>query len=265
MKSAVPPILVITANTRERDNQGVAINAIVHRKEFMMVALKEEYSTHVAFHAGEHTLASVSLRPVRQTIWRRKHDIRPGGAPHFYMGAMSPELTPDNEVRVGYRNRLDDPTEAGYEYVGFIYRGFLRFDDLPHEPTAEVAEAVLSLCLDETLWQLNGNPARKLVSAAGHLLVLEAPLQKDEGAFFTPAYVYSALPNEVGTLEQATFTLQAGLRIDVKPLVQAWMRGEKPNHGLVLMGPNEDFEHNDNYQESTYGETVLTISYQIQR
>jgi hypothetical protein len=231
----------------------------------MMVALKEEYSTHVAFPAGENPLATVSLRPVRQTILRRKHDIRPGSAPHFYIGAMSPEATPDNEIRVGYRNRVDDPTAAGYEYVGFIYRGFLRFVDLPHEPEAEVVEAWLSLSVDETQWQLRGNPAHKLVSAASHLLVLDAPLQKGEGSFFTPAYVYSALPNEVGTVEHGTFSLKEGLRIYVKPLVQAWMRGEKSNHGLVLMGPNEDFEHNNDFQETIYGETILTVSYTLQK
>ena len=226
-----------------------------------MGALKEEYSTHVAFHAGENFLATVSLRPFRQTIWRRKHDIRTGSAPHFYVGAMSPELTVDNEIRVGYRNRVDDPTEAGYEYVGFVYRGFLRFDDLPRDPAAEVTEAWLTLRIDETLWQQHGNPARKLVSAASHLLVLDAPLQKGDGSFFTPAYVYSALPNEVGTLEHGTFSPGDGLRIEVKSVVQAWMRGETPNHGIVLIGPNEDFEHNNDFQETTYGETILTVSY----
>ena len=230
-----------------------------------MVALKEEYSTPVAFPAGENTLTTVSLRPVRQTIWRRRHDIRPGSAPHFYTGAMTPEATPDNEIRVGYRNRIDDPSEAGYEYVGFVYRGFLRFNDLPHAPKAEVLDAWLTLHLDETQWQLRGNPARKLVSAASHLLVLDAPLQKEDGAFFTPAYVYSALPNEVGTLEHGTFSLSGGLKIDISPLVQAWMRGEEPNHGLVLMGPNEDFVHNSDFQETTYGDTIMTVSYRLQK
>jgi hypothetical protein len=231
----------------------------------MMVALKEEYSTHVAFPAGEHPLATVSLRPVCQTILRRKHDIRTGSAPHFYVGAMSPEATPDNEIRVGYHNRVDDPTAAGYEYVGFVYRGVLRFDELPHEPAAEVVEAWLSLRIDETQWQLHGNPARKLVSTASHLLVLDAPLQTGEGSFFTPAYIYSALPNEVGMLERGTLSLNEGLRIDVQPLVQAWICGAKSNHGLVLMGPKEDFEHNNDFQETTYGETILTISYKLQK
>jgi hypothetical protein len=205
------------------------------------------------------------MRPVRQTIWRRKHDIRTGSAPHFYVGAMSPESTPDTEIRVGYRNRIDDPTEAGYEYVGFVYRGFLRFDDLPHQPAAEVVEAWLILRIDETKWQLHGNPVRKVVSAASHLLVLDSPLQMGDGSFFTPAYVYSALPNEVGTLEHGTFSLSDGLKIDVKSLIQAWMRDEQPNHGLVLMGPNEDFEHNNDFLETTYGETVLAVSYRLQK
>ena len=54
-----------------------------------MVALKDEYTTSMAFAAGEHMLTELSLRPVRQTIWRRKHEIRAGGAPHFYMGART--------------------------------------------------------------------------------------------------------------------------------------------------------------------------------
>lgn len=75
----------------------------------------------------------------------------------------------------------------------------------------------------------------------------------------------TALPNEVGTLEHGTFSLSGGLKIDISPLVQAWMRGEEPNHGLVLMGPNEDFVHNNDFQETTYGDTILTVSYRLQK
>ena len=42
------------------------------------------------------------------------------------------------------------------------------------------------------------------------------------------------------------------------------MRGDEPNHGLVLMGPNEDFQHNSDFQETTYGEMILTVSYRLQ-
>lgn len=226
-----------------------------------MVALKEEYSTHMAFQAGEGALATVSLRPIRQTIWRRKHEIRAGGAPHFYTGAMSPELPPDDEVRVGYRNRVDDPEGKGYESVGFAYRGYLRFDDLPHIAGVTVVQAHLILRIDETLWQLHGQPAGKLVSAASQLLVLEAPLQSGDAAFYTPSYTYCSLPNEVGAAGKATFSLQDGLKIDVSSIVQSWMRGEARNYGLMLMGPSETFEHNNDVQESTYGETILAVSY----
>jgi hypothetical protein len=228
-----------------------------------MVALKEEYTTDMAFEAGEHMLATVSLRPVRQTVWRRKHEIRAGGAPHFYTGAMTPELPPDNEVRVGYRNRVDDPEGRGYEYVGFAYRGCLRFDDLPQVPDAVVVDAHLILRIDETLWQVGGNPAGKLVSAASRLLVLEAPLQTGDAAFFTPAYTYCELPNEVGVLGKAAFSLKEGLKIDVAALVQAWMRGEVRNYGLMLMGSSEAFEHNNDVRESTYSETLLSVSYTL--
>lgn len=228
-----------------------------------MVALKDEYTTSMAFAAGEHMVTELSLRPVRQTIWRRKHEIRAGGAPHFYMGAMTPELPPDNEVRVGYRNRVDDPTEAGYEYVGFAYRGYLHFRDLPHVAGATVAEAHLKLEIDETLWQVGGQAPGRLVSAASRLLVLEAPLQTGDAAFFTPSYTYSELPNEVGALGKALFSLQDGLMIDLAPLVQAWMRGEMRNHGLLLMGPGEEFAHNNDVQESTYGEASLFIRYRM--
>lgn len=228
-----------------------------------MVALKDEYTTHMAFQAGEHTLATVSLRPTRQTVWRRKHEIRAGAAPHFYMGAMTPELPPANEVRVGYRNRIDDPTGAGYEYVGFLYRGYLRFDDLPHIADATVVAAYLALHIDETLWHLHGSPAGKVVSVAHQLLVLEAPLQKGDAAFYTPSYTYCELPTEIGVLGKAVFSLKDGLKIDVAKIVQAWMRGEAHNHGLMLVGPNEEFEHNNDVRESTYGETVLSISYEV--
>ena len=226
-----------------------------------MVALKEEYTTHMAFQAGEGVLATVSLRPVRQTIWRRKHEIRAGGAPHFYTGAMSPELPPDDEVRVGYRNRVDDPQGRGYEYIGFAYRGCLRFDDLPHMAGVVVVEAHLTLRLGKTLWQLDGQPAGKVVSAASQLLVLAAPLQSGDAAFYTPSYTYSTLPTEAGAAGKATFSLQDGLKIDVASIVQAWMRGDARNYGFMLMGPGETFEHNNDVQESTYGETILAVSY----
>jgi hypothetical protein len=176
---------------------------------------------------------------------------------------MTPELPPANEVRVGYRNRVDDPEGKSYEYVGFAYRGYLRFDDLPRIPGAVVVAARLILHIDETLWQVSGNPAGKLVSAASRLLVLEAPLQTDDGAFFTPAYTYCELPDEIGALDKASFSLESGLQIDVAAIVQAWLRGEARNHGLMLVGPSEAFEHNNDFQESTYGEMLLSISYRL--
>lgn len=227
-----------------------------------MVALKEEYTTDKAWEAGVQTPARVSLCPVRQTIWRRKHEIRAGGAPHFYTGAMTPELPPATEVRVGYRNRVDDPEGKGYEYVGFAYRGYLRFDDLPRIPGAVVASAHLVLRIDETLWQVSGKPAGKLVSVASRLLVLEAPLQTGDAAFYTPAYTFCELPNEVGVKGKAAFSLQEGLQIDIASIIHAWMCGEARNHGLLLMGPNEAFEHNNDVQESTYGEASLFITFQ---
>ena len=205
------------------------------------------------------------MRPVRQTFWRRKHDIRAGSAPHFYTGAMSPEVTPENEIRVGYRNRIDDPTEAGYEYVGFVYRGFLRFDDLPHAPKAEVVEAWLTLRLDETLWQQHGNPARKLVSVASHYSCSMHRCRRQMVHSSRRPMCTVHCPMKSACWNTARFRCSDGLKIDLKPLVQAWMRGEKSNHGLVLMGPNEDFEHNSDYGETTYGESILTISYRLHK
>ncbi len=232
-----------------------------------MIALNGEYATHMAVQeeapvAGQEPV-EMSLRPTRRTIWRRKHEIRAGGAPHFYMGAMTPELPPDEEVRVGYRNRVDDPAGAGYEYVGFAYRGYLHFDNLPQG--AAVAAAHLILHVDETLWQVGGQAAGKIVSAAKTLLVLEAPLQKGDAAFFTPAYTWCELPAEItGGAGQgkASFALAEGLKIDVTGIVRAWAAGEARNHGFVLQGPSEDFAHNNDVQESTYGETLLVIRLQ---
>ena len=225
-----------------------------------MIALNGEYTTHSAVQRMEQAPGVVTLRPARRTVWRRKHEIRAGGAPHLFAGAMQPELPPDNEVRVGYRNRVDDPAGEGYEYVGFAYRGYLRFDDLPRG--AELAAAHLLLRVDETLWQVKGQGAGKLQSAARRLLVLEAPLQKEDAAFFTPAYTWCELPAEItgsGAAGTASFSLADGLQIDVTGVVRAWLRGEAHNHGFVLVGPNEAFEHNNDVQESTYGETRLVI------
>lgn len=225
-----------------------------------MVALKEEYLMHMAVQASEQSPAPVILHPICQTIWRREHDIRVGGAPHFYTGAMRPERPPANEVRVGYRNRVDDPAGADYEYVGFAYRAYLLFRDLPL--TGSVLEAHLILHLDETLWQVQGQAAEEPVSAASRLLVLEAPLQGGEGAFYTPAYTYCELPNEAGALDKAIFSPADGLQIDVTAIVQAWVRGAAVNHGLVLVGPSETFEHNNDVQETTYSEALLVIRLQ---
>lgn len=228
-----------------------------------MIALNGEDTTHMDVHDSDHTPGMVTLRPTRRTIWRRKHEIRAGGAPHFYTGAMTPELPPDNEVRVGYRNRTGnpgEPVEEGCEYVGFAYRAHLHFDNLPHGATIEAAHLILRV--DETVWQVGGQPAGKVVSAAKALLVLEAPLQKGDAGFFTPAYTWCELPTEItgmGALGKASFALAEGLKIDVTGPVRAWVSGEAHNHGFVLMGLNEAFEHNNDVQESTYGETLLVI------
>jgi hypothetical protein len=41
------------------------------------------------------------------------------------------------------------------------------------------------------------------------------------------------------------------------------MHGEARNHGLLLMGPDEAFQHNNDVQESTYGETSLLLTYTL--
>lgn len=230
-----------------------------------MVALKEEYTTQMAFQAGGGALATVSLRPVRQTLWRRKHEIRAGAAPHFYTGAMSPELPLDDEIRVGYRNRVDDPSGKRYEYIGFAYRGYVQFKELPLLADVTVVQAELVLRIDETLWQTDGQPASEPFSAATQLLLLEAPLQAGDAAFYTPSYPISNLPNRVGAVDKAAFTLHEGLKIDVTKVVQAWMRGQARNYGFMLVGPDESFAHNNDVQESTYGETILTVVYTLQK
>lgn len=225
-----------------------------------MVALKEEYAVHMDVQASAQNHPPVILHPIGQTIWRREHDIRTGGAPHFYTGAMRPGRPPANEVRVGYRNRVDDPAGADYEYIGFAYRAHLLVRDLP--PGKDVLEARLILHPDETVWQVEGESAEQPVSAASRLLVLEAPLQSGEGAFYTPAYTYCELPNVASELDKATFSPADGLQIDVTPIVQAWVRGAAANHGLVIAGPSEAFEHNNDVQETTYGAVTLVIRLQ---
>jgi hypothetical protein len=35
------------------------------------------------------------------------------------------------------------------------------------------------------------------------------------------------------------------------------------NYGLMLMGSSEAFEHNNDVRESTYSETLLSVSYTL--
>jgi hypothetical protein len=233
----------------------------------MMLAIHEQFAAQAKpLDRAEGTMQgqasmALTLEPEFFTVWRRKHDIKPGFAPHMFTGVMQPEEPPPGVVRVGYSDRVDDPTEAGYEYVGFAYRAILHFDKLPVIHGVQVLDASLILHDDETVWQLGENHLERGFSTASQLLILDAPAHPEPEAFFTPAYSYTALPQQPGKWGKGEFTDGGDLVVNVTAIVQDWMSGRLPNYGFMLIGPDELFEHDNNRQESLYGELRLVVHY----
>lgn len=225
-----------------------------------MLAIHERFAAQAKPGAPGQAMKTITVEPAMTTVWRRKHEIKVGFAPHLYTGAMQPAEPPAGTVRVGYSDRVDDP-EAGYEYVGFAYRAMLSFAGLPVLPQAQVKEARLVLHVDETVWQLGDHRLEAGYSTASQLLILDAAPVAGQEAFYTPAYLYTALPQQPGKWGKGEFTAEGELVIDMTAVVQDWMSGRVPNCGVMVIGPDELFEHDNNRQESLYSGVRLIVHY----
>ena len=154
---------------------------------------------------GSHTVAYLGTG---QSDW-------PGCLNTMGQGANMP---PVGSWAVGWENSNDDPAGPCWTYVGHVYRTIV--DPSGIYQGFKVTKAVLRFAVTQGTKQT--------------LYVLRRDAPGD--AFGVAATTVATIGSwEFGHTNE----------IDVTAVVQAWCTGQAPNHGLIIRGGNENYDHNN--------------------
>lgn len=147
-------------------------------------------------------------------------------------------------ARVGFENHYTESVGMWF-YIGFIYRSRLFFDVSQFVGKKGILlEAMLKLTNHSTDSDYPG------ISSCGHqLYVLTSVWEKPIKCIETPGYFYKNIPPN-----------QNDMTIDVQQQVQSWISGAEVNHGFLLTGVNELWNHN-NQQCVSYYSAELYIKF----
>lgn len=154
-----------------------------------------------------------------------------------------------DKLRVGYKNIHDDMgfwcEDSDYHWV---YRSHVYFD--VSSLKGVILEASIKMNRESTeRW--TGNFASNAGSCAQWLYIRTAA---------GPTELYAELPTYTAVLEKAKFVeAGGGLVIDVTPVVQSWVKGQKENHGLTFVGTNEQMQEGNDRCVSIYNSMVLSV------
>ncbi len=174
---------------------------------------------------GAHTVAFLQTG---ESKW-------PGCLNTMGQGANMP---PAGYWAVGWDNGLDDPFGPCWTYVGHVYRTIV--DPSGIYKGFEVTKASLRFSVDHGTKQV--------------LYIQRRDAPGD--AFSVPATTVATI---------GAWEFGQTIEVDVTAVVQAWCTGQAPNHGLIIRGGNESYNH-DNVEARcliTQPQIVITkIKYQ---
>ena len=163
---------------------------------------------------------------------------------------------PSGKMLVGYENSWNVSGVGGvnHRYLGFTYRGFVFFDRGLLPAKGLVLKAELRFKNPETQnW--TGGSASNTGSAANSLSILTAPFS----GYYSTGESFTELPSTSGATSRAAYNPHDGLVVDVTTPINRIVNGFDPNHGFMLIGANEKFEHNNDSFLSTYEAPRLLV------
>jgi len=190
---------------------------------------------------------TVSLTPSLSNKWHRKHEYCNALGCPLTSGGLAPDPDPSPLLRTGYRNNYDGG--LCWEYLGFIYRGIVRFD--LSQIKGQIKEAHVSMICTGTD-STDGTPY-----CDGSVMVLDG----GGSGFDNPCHHYVDLPAGGGPVANDVIKVSGpNIQIVVTDLVKAWIGGQQPNHGLLFLGNNEGMSENDDRCISHF-QVALSITY----
>jgi hypothetical protein len=161
---------------------------------------------------------------------------------------LAPDPDPYPQMRTGYRNDY----EGGlcWEYLGFIYRGVVKFD--LSQIKGEITNAHLDLICTGTN-STDGTPF-----CDGSVFVLDGP----GSGFDNPCHLYVNLPAGGGNIAGDILKVAGpNIVIVVTDLVKAWVNGQQPNYGMLFLGNNESLSENNDRCISTFKVGGISVTY----
>lgn len=199
-----------------------------------------------SFYLSEATTREITTSILEPSLLRnRRSQKREKSGPNVKFPArQEPQWGPNRPgfARIGFENTYVE-YDYGWRYWGFIFRSQIVF---PIEQLMDkkglLLEAKLLLTHDDTVRGGIPNPM-----CASKLYTLTAPWTGS--ARETPGYFYKDLP-----------TNQKSIEIDILQQLRDWLEGREENHGLLITGINENFDHDNKYCISYY-KVSLKVKY----
>jgi hypothetical protein len=190
------------------------------------------------FHISRQTetkVYTVTVNTVNKCRWH-EHDSRSSGM--FGSGkkfVSPPGEYPDpgpNKMRVGFQNYYD----SSEYHKHYIYRSFLGMNVNAYKGKGLLLKATLKYNFSNNLSQ----PA-----ALGPSLV--HILNQAWNGTYEHLFNISADPHSSAT--------------NITSIVQDWLSGARPNHGLVMVGPNEQMQNNNDFCISISSPVTLELEF----
>jgi hypothetical protein len=159
------------------------------------------------------------------------------------------------EILVGFDNFYD----SGYcwEYIGHQYRGFVSFD--LSEVRGVVARARLEMTRTTSVHRF-GPSVSNATQCIGSVQVLDAAWSVDShGTWHAPSHFYHALPDGMVSDGIVSYDGTKNMTIDITEIVRKWLSGQQANFGLMFLGRDQGYAHNNDACYSAFGSIALTV------
>jgi hypothetical protein len=231
-------------------SQPFSISKFLIPADFGKVPLKKktEFSLPPGIPLEAKMAVTVNLKPSVSNPWHRVHSYSTVLGCPLNSGGMAPAPDPSPLLRTGYRNYYDGG--VCWEYLGFIYRGILKFD------LSQIKGKVTEAKLDMGCTGTDSNDGTPFCD--GSVFVLDGP----GSGFNNPWHHLVDLPAQGGNVANDRIKVAGpNIVIVLTDVVSAWISGSQPNHGLIFLGNNETMDDESNDRCISHFQAGLSVTY----